>query len=160
MTQGEATGSHRVPLEGTTWSVWRDVCVRSAGFPADMVLAICDEPLAHSADLTSADLTSADLTSADLTSADPAGRVAYDQAFADAASRLSRAVAAVEAHPLFQEAVTWQNPVLAQRLRDAGVGTSRRSHDRKRELVIANYLQRYCLKNDTIGFFGPVGWAV
>ena len=29
----------------------------------------------------------------------------------------------------------------------------------QRELVIANYLQRYCLKNDTIGFFGPVGWA-
>jgi hypothetical protein len=26
-------------------------------------------------------------------------------------------------------------------------------------LVIANYLQRYCLKNDTIGFYGPVGWA-
>ena len=25
--------------------------------------------------------------------------------------------------------------------------------------MIASYLQRYCLKNDTIGFFGPVGWA-
>ncbi|HEV2255838.1 MAG TPA: hypothetical protein VGS06_22045 [Streptosporangiaceae bacterium] len=24
---------------------------------------------------------------------------------------------------------------------------------------MASYLQRYCLKNDTIGFFGPVGWA-
>ncbi|MGD0068386.1 MAG: lantibiotic dehydratase, partial [Streptosporangiaceae bacterium] len=34
-----------------------------------------------------------------------------------------------------------------------------RSKQRQRELVIANYLQRYCLKNDTIGFFGPVGWA-
>jgi hypothetical protein len=149
MTQGEAIESHRVPLEGTTWSVWRDVCLRSAGFPADMVLAICDEPLARSADLIGADLAGAD----------PAGRVAYDTAFADAAGRLSRAVAAVDAHPRFREAVTWQNPGLAQRLRDAGVGTSRRSQDRKRELLIANYLQRYCLKNDTIGFFGPVGWA-
>ena len=144
MTQGEAVESHRVPLEGTAWSVWRDVCLRSAGFPADMMLAICDEPLARSADLAGADL---------------AGRVAYDTAFADAAGRLSRAVAAVDADPRFREAVTWQNPGLAQRLRNAGVGMSRRAHDRKQELLIANYLQRYCLKNDTIGFFGPVGWA-
>jgi hypothetical protein len=25
--------------------------------------------------------------------------------------------------------------------------------------MLASYLQRYCTKNDTIGFFGPVGWA-
>jgi len=25
--------------------------------------------------------------------------------------------------------------------------------------MLAFYLQRYCVKNDTIGFFGPVGWA-
>jgi hypothetical protein len=124
--------------------VWRDVCLRSAGFPADMVLAICDERLACSADLAGAD---------------PAGRLAYDMAYADAASRLSRAVAAVDADPAFREALTWQNPGLAQRLRDAGVGAGRRSKDRGRELVVASYLQRYCLKNDTIGFFGPVGWA-
>jgi hypothetical protein len=135
---------HRVPLEGTGWSVWRDVCVRGAGFPADMVLALCDEPLARSADLEGAG---------------PAGRLAYGQVFADAAGRLSRAIAATHADPVFREAVTWQNPGLAQRLRDAGVGKSRRSKDRGRELVIASYLQRYCLKNDTIGFFGPVGWA-
>jgi hypothetical protein len=109
-----------------------------------MVLAVCDEPLARSAALAGADL---------------AGRLAYDKVYADAAGRLSRAIADTYADPVFQEAVTWQNPGLAQRLRDAGVGTSRRSKDRGRELVIANYLQRYCLKNDTIGFFGPVGWA-
>jgi Lantibiotic dehydratase, N terminus len=135
---------HRVRLPGTAWSVWRDVCVRSAGFPADMVLAICDEPLARSADLAGTD---------------PAGRLAYDKVYADAAGRLSRAIASTHGDPVFQEAITWQNPGLAQRLQDAGVGTSRRSKDRGRELVIASYLQRYCLKNDTIGFFGPVGWA-
>ncbi|HWN61459.1 MAG TPA: lantibiotic dehydratase [Streptosporangiaceae bacterium] len=118
--------------------------MRSAGFPADMVLAICDEPLARSADLAGTD---------------PAGRLAYDTVYADAAGRVSGAIASIHADPRFQEAVTWQNPGLAQRLRDAGVGTSRRSKDRGRELVVASYLQRYCLKNDTIGFFGPVGWA-
>ncbi len=120
--------------------MWRDVCLRSAGFPADMVLAICDEPLARSADL-----------------AEPGP--AYDAAYADATRRLSRAIADIHADSGFQEALTWQNPGLAQRLRDAGVGGSRRSKDRGRELVVASYLQRYCLKNDTIGFFGPVGWA-
>ncbi len=141
-----AGAGHRVGLEGTTWSVWRDICVRGAGFPADMVLALCDEPLARSADLAAAD---------------PAGRPAYDKEFADAAGRLSRGIAAIHADPRFREALTWQNPGLAQFLRDhdAGPDAARRSKQRQRELVIANYLQRYCLKNDTIGFFGPVGWA-
>jgi hypothetical protein len=137
--------------------VWRDVCLRSAGFPADMVLAICDEPLARSADLAGADLAGADLDGAELAGPGPA----YDAAYADATGRLSRAIAGTHADPCFQEAVTWQNPGLAQFLHDhdAGPGAARRSKQRQRELVIANYLQRYCLKNDTIGFFGPVGWA-
>src|SRR3984957_18730707 len=138
------SAGHRVGLEGTRWSVWRDVALRSAGFPADRVQAVCDEPVALSADLAGAG---------------PGARLAYDQAYADAAGRLSRAVAGTCADPVFQEAITWQNPGLAQRLQDTGMGTSRRSKDRGRELVIASYLQRYCLKNDTIGFFGPVGWA-
>jgi hypothetical protein len=141
-----AGAEHRVRLAGTTWSVWRDMCVRSAGFPADMVRTVCDERLARSADLAGAD---------------PAGRLAYDKVYAEAAGRLSRAIAGIHADPAFQEAVTWQNPGLAQFLHDhdAGPDAVRRSKQRQRELVIANYLQRYCLKNDTIGFYGPVGWA-
>src|SRR5579871_802978 len=133
---------HRVGLEGTKWSVWRDVGLRGAGFSADTVLAICDSPLASSADR------------------DGRGPV-YDAVFADAAMRLSTAIAAVNADPAFQEALTWQNPGLVQFLQDHDIsqGAARRSKDRKRELVVASYLQRYCLKNDTIGFFGPVGWA-
>jgi hypothetical protein len=107
-----------------------------------MVLALCDEPLARSADL--------------------AGRgPVFDAVFADATVRLSRAIAAIHADPVFQEALTWQNPGLAQFLHDHGIsrGAARRTKDRKRELVVASYLQRYCLKNDTIGFFGPDGWA-
>jgi hypothetical protein len=137
-----SNGLHRVALPGTSWSVWRDVCVRSAGFPADMVLTVCDEPLARSADL------------------DGRGPV-FDKAYAEAVGQLSGAIADTHADPGFREAITWQNPVLAQFLRDhdAGPDAPRRSKQRQRELVIANYLQRYCLKNDTIGFFGPVGWV-
>ncbi len=111
-----------------------------------MMLAICDEPLARSADLAESD---------------PAERPAYDLAYGGAVGRLSRGIAGIHADPVFQEAVTWQNPGLAQFLHDhdAGPDAARRSKQRQRELVIANYLQRYCLKNDTIGFFGPVGWA-
>ena len=123
--------------------MWRDVALRSAGFPADMVSAICDGPLARSADLDGTN------------SAGPA----YDVVYAEAARRLTRAVAGTATDPAFQEAITWQNPVMAQILHDAGWSAARRSKDRQRELVIASYLQRYCLKNDTIGFYGPVGWA-
>jgi hypothetical protein len=121
--------------------MWRDVCLRSAGFPAEMVLAICDEQLARSADQAAG--------------AEPA----YDAVYPDAAGRLSRAIAGTYADASFREALTWQNPVLAQLLLDVGVGGPRRSQERQRELTIASYLQRYCLKNDTISFFGPVGWA-
>ncbi len=140
-----AAAPHRVPLEGTLWSIWRDVCLRSAGFPADLVLSLCDDPLADSADQAAAGLDGS--------------RPAYDAVFADAARRLNRTITDLAADPAFQEALTWQNPVLAQLLHDVGVGSARRTKERQRELTIANYLQRYCLKNDTIGFFGPVGWA-
>jgi lantibiotic biosynthesis dehydratase-like protein len=147
-TAGAATGApHRVRLPGTAWSMWRDVAVRGAGFPADMMLAICDEPLARGADLAGED---------------PAGRLAYDKAYADAVGRLSRVIAGVYADPRFQEAVAWQNPGLAQFLHDHDPGPDaprRNQQQRNRELVVVGYLQRYCLKNDTIGFFGPVGWA-
>ena len=145
MKHGSPDGSgasHLIPLEGTTWSVWRDICLRGAGFPADKVQAICDEPLARGADLAGQGL-------------------AFDAVFADAALRLSRAIAGVQADPDFREALTWQNPGLAQFLHDHTIrqGAARRTKDREREVVVASYLQRYCLKNDMIGFFGPVGWA-
>jgi hypothetical protein len=71
----------------------------------------------------------------------------------------SAAIGGVKADPAFAEAFSWQNPVLAEFLRGTGPGSARRAKDRKREVVVASYLQRYCLKNDTIGVFGPVGWV-
>jgi len=68
----------------------------------------------------------------------------------------------VAADPYFREAVTWQNrPAVAHGL-DSLLRRPRGAHDartRKLQLAVVRYLQRYCAKNDTIGFFGPVGWA-
>jgi hypothetical protein len=36
--------------------------------------------------------------------------------------------------------------------------TEQSKKNRSNQQMVASYLQRYCVKNDTIGFFGPVGW--
>lgn len=60
----------------------------------------------------------------------------------------------------FMHALTWQNPGLVDnwvaRYADGDGTLDRRA---RREAVLAHYLQRYAVKNDTIGSFGPVGWA-
>lgn len=63
--------------------------------------------------------------------------------------------------PLFREAVTWQNPAAmanaVANVADGAVGKP--SRVRQREELVASYWQRYCSKNDTIGFFGPLAWG-
>lgn len=72
------------------------------------------------------------------------------------------ALQAVAREPNFRLAVTWQNRALVENgldsflRREPGASDSR---TRKKALVVLRYLQRYAAKNDTIGFFGPVGWA-
>jgi hypothetical protein len=63
--------------------------------------------------------------------------------------------------PLFREAVTWQNPAALSNAYDKiAAGTSTKpSQARRREEIVASYWQRYCAKNDTIGFFGPLAWG-
>src|SRR5207244_7037576 len=52
------------------------------------------------------------------------------------------------------------NPVLIGSCLDKLVrGEPRNVRGRLHESTVVRYLQRYLLKNDTIGFFGPVGWA-
>lgn len=88
----------------------------------------------------------------------------FQRALADASISLSRALHEIASTKRFQEAVIWQNrqafhsaiTPLLQQTPEAGVGNSKQ---RQHKELIANYLQRYCVKNDTIGFFGPVGWA-
>jgi len=88
----------------------------------------------------------------------------FDAQFGVATLQVTDALKRVAGRPDFREAVAWQNrhalhtgidPLLLHE----GVGEARGSKLRQREQLVANYLQRYCVKNDTIGFFGPVGWA-
>jgi hypothetical protein len=75
----------------------------------------------------------------------------------DESSRL----AVVAADPLFGEAVTWQNRAAYANAvaKVAAQSPTKPSRARQREEVVASYWQRYCAKNDTIGFFGPLAWG-
>jgi Lantibiotic dehydratase, N terminus len=75
----------------------------------------------------------------------------------DEAARLR----AIAGDPLFREAVTWQNRGALRSAVDRLAGTELLSpgQARRAEEVVAGYWQRYCAKNDTIGFFGPLAWG-
>lgn len=93
-----------------------------------------------------------------------AARQRYLEEHSAAVARSSAAIReAVSANQL-REAIIWQNRrahhnAVAPLLLGGENGTNRGFQQRQREELVANYLQRYCLKNDTIGFFGPVCWA-
>ncbi|RLK09910.1 amino acid adenylation domain-containing protein [Micromonospora sp. M71_S20] len=140
------------------WALWRTVCLRGAGLPVDLLAPLGDAALAAAADRVVA-------ARAD---GDPAGiagaEAAYAAAYPGAVDRLTVALHAVAAHPRFREAVAWQNPHALRTGVDAllrrGPGNpTRNTKHRQHEALVTSYLQRYCAKNDTIGFFGPVGWA-
>jgi hypothetical protein len=135
-----------VPLGTTGWQVWREIAVRGAGFPAERIIPICHQALADAADQVDDTV--------------PATRESYEQAFSTAVLGLSKEIRGTAGDARFREAITWQNPgMIADCLDKAVAGERRNSRGRAHELAIASYLQRYCLKNDTVGFFGPVGWA-
>ena len=146
---------HLVPLPGSQWAVWRDAVLRSTGFPADGLDRFAAPECAAVADACLSGRSS---------------RQEFESAYAAACADAAVTAAAIAADPLFREALTWQNPVAASVLaalpreaghRDAGLRDARhqRKKWRKRADVVARYWQRYCGKNDTIGFFGPVSWA-
>lgn len=91
----------------------------------------------------------------------------------DASQRAEAAVAAARPHilsalqdigrePLLREALVWQNRRALRESVDVLLRTDRATDNaerRRHEIALCNYVQRYCAKNDTIGFFGPAGWA-
>ena len=86
---------------------------------------------------------------------------AYLEKFHEAEAHLAQSLHEVAQSNRFQEAVVWQNrhafhtAVLPFLRKTNGTANGERKHKE----LIASYIQRYTLKNDTIGFFGPVGWA-
>lgn len=59
----------------------------------------------------------------------------------------------------FREAMTWQNPLAVTNALGKLAADAPGSRRRRREETVASYWQRYCGKNDTIGFFGPLAWG-
>ncbi|GAA2207634.1 lantibiotic dehydratase [Nonomuraea monospora] len=123
---------HLIPLGSTGWHLWKLSALRSAGFRATDILLLTDP---HP----------------------PADTGAYPAA----AERASQALARCCRDPRFREAVAWQNPQVLRHAVDplAAGPAALAAKWRKRELKVARYLQRYTTKNDSIGFFGPCGWA-
>ncbi|HEX6288813.1 MAG TPA: lantibiotic dehydratase [Herpetosiphonaceae bacterium] len=81
-----------------------------------------------------------------------------------ATAHAARAIRSIAHDPAFREALIWQNRHALQTGVDALLRQSpdtpvRSSKYRQHEALVVSYIQRYCAKNDTIGFFGPVGWA-
>ncbi len=89
---------------------------------------------------------------------------AFREEFSEATVDLTIELQSIASQDDFLRAVTWQNHrLMDQSIRpflrwDPAKDTRRREH-RRREELIAKYWQRYCVKNDTIGFFGPSGWG-
>ncbi|NRQ32611.1 lantibiotic dehydratase [Nonomuraea sp. NN258] len=151
-----ATG-HLIPLGDTGWSVWRDAILRSTGFPAEGLDLFSAPECAAAADELLTGHPDAGHLDAGHTDAEHFDKV-FDQALADGAAHAS----ALAADPLLREAVTWQNRnalLTLDSLVRGGPGQSRNSDRRARELMMVKYWQRYCAKNETIGFFGPVTWT-
>lgn len=143
---------HLIPLPGTEWTIWREAVLRTAGFPASGLDLFAAPGCAAVADA----FLDGRASEEDL-------RAAHESATADA----SNAAARIAADPLFQEAVTWQNPtarlafsyVLPGDQATGKENSHKRLKRRRAQNAISLYWQRYCGKNDTIGFFGPVTWV-
>ncbi|HEU4427071.1 MAG TPA: lantibiotic dehydratase, partial [Pilimelia sp.] len=136
-----------VELPGTGWHVWRSAVLRGPGFPA-----------------TGLDLLGAPDCAkvADAHLAGGADRAEFVAAFDAATGQATARLCDIAADPLFREAVTWQSLTSVEALDGlvrTGPAAPRNSRQRQREILVTRYWQRYCGKNDTIGFFGPVCWT-
>jgi hypothetical protein len=135
--------------------LWKDAVLRGTGFPARMLLrTAASESVALIDSALAAQLAGGPAWTSQ--------RDAIETAFKEDARRIGEFLREVVMMPAFREAVMWQNRgavrgAMASLLkRPAGNVDSK---TREYERLVASYLQRYCTKNDTIGFFGPVGWA-
>jgi hypothetical protein len=89
---------------------------------------------------------------------------AFQEKFSRSLQDTSNAIREIAGSADFREALTWQNRAVVETaldplLRGSPNALERDSSRKQHEELVASYWQRYCVKNDTIGFFGPVGWA-
>ena len=149
---GEAAQDQWTPRLGR-WRLWPQFALRGPGFPAAGVLRLAPDGMAVAA-----------------AAFEPGAQLAgerwqgFEERFDAVAVETARELQRVAASPAFRTAVAWQNrtvletgiaPFLRWEPRPGG----RTSMVRQREELVAHYWQRFCVKNDTIGFFGPVGWG-
>jgi hypothetical protein len=140
-----------LPAEG--WRLWEHFALRGPGFPAEGVLRLAPPELGLAADKFGPEQA---LNGPEWD--------AFAEAFDEAAVRTAELLQEIAAMPRFRAAVAWQNPAvlrtgIAPFLNWTPTAAGRTSMPRQREELVAHYWQRFCVKNDTIGFFGPVGWG-
>ncbi|MEU8263727.1 lantibiotic dehydratase [Micromonospora sp. NPDC048999] len=133
------------------WRLWPQFALRGPGFPADGVLRLAPEGIALAADKLPDALSGPEWDE-------------FARRFEAAAVRTAGTLQEVAARSDFRAAVGWQNRAvlgtgIAPFLSWAPTAAGRTSMPRQREELVAHYWQRFCVKNDTIGFFGPVGWG-
>jgi hypothetical protein len=168
---------HLTRLAGD-WALWRTVCLRGAGFPVSLLAGLGAPALASTADTINSRTANSGTASTNTArtstiaagtihtgTADPgAASAAYAAEFAAEVGRQSEVLYQMAGLPRLREAVAWQNRHALETgidvlLRHAPGAGKRNAQRRRHESLVASYLQRYCAKNDTIGFFGPVGWS-
>lgn len=80
----------------------------------------------------------------------------------DARARAAEALQGIGRDPRFREALTWQNRVVVGNTLDRLLEAAPAADDsktRERQRVLVKYAQRYLVKNDSVGFFGPIAWG-
>ncbi|GAA2669861.1 MULTISPECIES: lantibiotic dehydratase family protein [Actinosynnema] len=148
--------AEEVLLPGGGWRLWNQFALRGAGFPAAGVLRLAPEGLGEAADK--------------FTDVAPRERwkgpewAEFEEFFAQCAVATAHELQGIAAQPRFRTALAWQNKAvlgsgIAPFLKWTPTAEGRTSMPRQREELVAHYWQRFCVKNDTIGFFGPVGWG-
>jgi hypothetical protein len=140
-------------LPSQEWRLWPQFALRGPGFPATGVLRLAPDGLAAAAD--------------EFGVREQLSGPRWDEfatQFDAAAVKTALIMQEIAAAPAFRAAVAWQNPALLREgiapfLAWTPSSATRKSKPRQREELVAHYWQRFCVKNDTIGFFGPVGWG-
>jgi hypothetical protein len=88
-------------------------------------------------------------------------RAIFHQNFLKCQAKTSESIREIADSARFSEALTWQNRAAVQTAlyslaRNSCESSTRNSDQRQHEELAASYWQRYCTKNDTIGFWA--GW--